>query len=162
MPLSHINEANEPTMVDVGAKAVSRRTACAEATLQFPDGVLEQLRDTESGAADKELHSRKGPVHQTAILAGIMAAKKTSELIPLCHLIPLENCSITIEQKGANQLRLRCEVCASHKTGVEMEALTGVSVAALTIYDMCKALSHGIEIQQIRLVSKTGGKKDIQ
>ncbi len=161
MPLSHINEANQPAMVDVSAKAVTRRTACAEASLLFPDGVLEQLRDTESGA-DKELHSRKGPVHQTAILAGIMAAKKTSELIPLCHLIPLENCSISIEQEGYNQLRLRCEARASHKTGVEMEALTGVSVAALTIYDMCKALSHGIEIQQIRLVSKTGGKKDIQ
>lgn len=156
MELSHINENNQPAMVDVGDKDVTQRTATAQAVVILPPGVLEQL--TQSG--DAEFQSRKGPVIQTAILAGIAAAKKTSELIPLCHLIALENCKVEIGMSGADKLRVLCTVRASHKTGVEMEALTGATLAALTIYDMCKALSHGIVIDDVRLIEKTGGKSD--
>ncbi len=91
-----------------------------------------------------------------------MAAKKTHELIPFCHPLGLENCTVEIEDQGPAGIRIRCRVSIHHRTGVEMEALTGVSVAALTIYDMCKALSHNIEIRRVRLVEKTGGKRDFK
>ena len=97
---------------------------------------------------------------QTAILAGIMAAKKTSDLIPLCHPLPLDNCKIDIEPLENQRVKILCSATTDHKTGVEMEALTGASVAALTLYDMCKALSHDIRIVDTRLISKTGGKRD--
>ncbi|MFA6244223.1 MAG: cyclic pyranopterin monophosphate synthase MoaC, partial [Candidatus Hydrogenedentales bacterium] len=107
-----------------------------------------------------DLQTKKGPVVQTAILAGIMAAKKTSELIPLCHAIALEDCAITIAFDANGELLIECRVVATHKTGVEMEALTGATVAALTVYDMCKALSHDIVIKETRLLEKHGGKSD--
>ena len=96
----------------------------------------------------------------TAVIAGVMAAKKTHELVPFCHAIALESCKIVVDWSGAREITMRCAVRATHKTGVEMEALTGATVAALTIYDMCKALTHGIRIKEVALVSKTGGKRD--
>lgn len=157
MTLSHINADNQPVMVDVGDKAVTQRTATAQAVMAFPPGILDQIKASGGG----EFQSRKGPVFQTAILAGIMGAKKTSELIPLCHQIPLENCAIDIHAEGPNQLHIRCTARATHRTGVEMEALTGVTVAALTVYDMCKALTHEITISEVRLLEKRGGKRDV-
>ncbi|MBT8101047.1 MAG: cyclic pyranopterin monophosphate synthase MoaC, partial [Gammaproteobacteria bacterium] len=108
-----------------------------------------------------EINSKKGPVFATAIIAGVMAAKKTHELIPFCHPLGLEKCDISIRLDG-NKAKVRCRCKVRHKTGVEMEALTGASVAALTIYDMCKALSHDIVISDTRLLSKSGGKQDFE
>lgn len=149
---SHLDASGAPAMVDVGAKAVTRRTARAEARVWLPAEVRERF---EGG----DIRGPKGPVFHTAVLAGVLAAKKTDQLIPLCHSLPLDDCKITIAMEG-EEARIECAVAASHKTGVEMEALTGASVAALTLYDMCKALSHGIEIRSVRLLEKTGGKKD--
>ncbi len=157
MTLSHLNDKNQPGMVDVGDKDVTRRTARAQAIVAFPPGLLEQLDRT----GEHELQSRKGPVIHTAILAGIAAAKRTGELIPLCHIIPLENCTIDVQIDGSDKLIVHCSARATHKTGVEMEALTGAAVAALTIYDMCKALSHDIVISDVRLLEKSGGKRDV-
>ena len=152
--LTHVDEANRPTMVDVGDKAVTTRTASARARVVFPvDAVV------QSGEA---LRTKKGPVFDTAIIAGVMAAKRTHDLIPFCHPLPLEDCKIEIAWGAPNEVVIECSVRATHKTGVEMEALTGASVAALTIYDMCKALTHGIEIRDVALLSKTGGKRDYQ
>jgi cyclic pyranopterin monophosphate synthase len=152
--LTHVDKANRPTMVDVGDKAVTTRTASARARVVFPADALVQ-----SGEA---LRTKKGPVFDTAIIAGVMAAKRTHDLIPFCHPLPLEDCKIEIAWGAANEVVIECSVRATHKTGVEMEALTGASVAALTIYDMCKALTHGIEIRDVALLSKTGGKRDYQ
>jgi len=152
--LTHVDSANRPTMVDVGDKKVTTRTATARTSVVFPADVL---ADREAGT---ELKTKKGPVFETAIIAGVMAAKRTHELIPFCHPIPLENCEITIEWGDRDEVVIECAVRATHKTGVEMEALTGASVAALTVYDMCKALSHGIRITETKLVEKTGGKRD--
>jgi len=154
MRLTHLNAANQPTMVDVGDKAVTHRIAEAEARVLLPVEVAKALK--KSGH-----RTRKGPVFDTAILAGVMAAKRTSEVIPFCHPLPLEHCSIEIEARG-NALRIRCRVETHHKTGVEMEALTGVTVAALTIYDMCKALSHRIRIGPVQLLRKSGGRRDVK
>jgi cyclic pyranopterin monophosphate synthase len=150
--LTHLDSRNRPAMVDVGAKEVTRRVACAEARLCLPPEVAAALR--RSGHRTK-----KGPVFDTAIVAGVMGAKRTHELIPFCHPLPLDNCAIAIEERQG-EIVIRCEVSVHHRTGVEMEALTGASIAALTIYDMCKALSHDIEITSVRLVHKTGGKQD--
>jgi cyclic pyranopterin phosphate synthase len=150
--LTHVTGDGQPTMVDVGAKAVSARTATAESRLRLPAPVARALR--EAGYA-----TAKGPVFHTAIVAGTMAAKRTHELIPFCHPLGLEKCRITIEPHG-DELVVRCEVGVHHRTGVEMEALTGASIAALTIYDMCKALSHEIVIADTRLLAKSGGKSD--
>jgi cyclic pyranopterin phosphate synthase len=139
-------------MVDVGDKAVTRRRAVAAATIVFPDDTIH-----ESG---EELRTKKGPVFDTAIIAGVLAVKKTSELIPFCHPIPLEDCKIDIRWKSACEVVIECSVQATHKTGVEMEALTGAATAALTVYDMCKALSHDIRIADVRLLAKSGGKRD--
>jgi cyclic pyranopterin monophosphate synthase len=151
---SHIDASNAPTMVDVGGKAVTARTATAETRVRFPADVAAALRA-------KQFSTSKGPVFHTAIIAGTMAAKRTHELIPFCHPLGIESCKIAVEMDGDDAL-IRCTVSVHHKTGVEMEALTGASVAALTIYDMCKALSHDIAIVQTRLVEKRGGKSDIQ
>jgi cyclic pyranopterin phosphate synthase len=151
---THLDERRQPAMVDVGAKAVSHRTAVAEARVRFPPAVAEALR--ESG-----FETSKGPVFQTAIIAGTMAAKRTHELIPFCHPLGIENCRVDIEMDGRNEALIRCSVGVHHKTGVEMEALTGASIAALTVYDMCKALSHEIVIAELRLVEKHGGKRDV-
>ncbi len=150
---SHLDSDNRPTMVDVSSKSITKRIATAEVKVILPPQVLEHIRDDE-------LQSKKGPVLQTAILAGIMGAKKTSDLIPLCHPLPLENCEIKMHFNDQKELVVRCTADTSAKTGVEMEALTGASVAALTIYDMCKAFSHDITITDLRLISKSGGKKD--
>ena len=153
--LSHIDDANQPTMVDVGDKTATDREARARTIVNLPPSVLAAL-DGE------EIETKKGPVFSTAIIAGVMAAKKTHELIPFCHPLGLENCKITIVIGGVDgdQAIINCTCRVHHKTGVEMEALTGASVAALTIYDMCKALSHDIVIGETRLMSKTGGKQD--
>jgi cyclic pyranopterin phosphate synthase len=146
-------------MVDVGDKAVTDRIAEAQAEVYLPATVARALR--RSGHRTK-----KGPVFDTAILAGVMAAKRTAELIPFCHPLALENCQVSIGFKartaGSAVLVVRCRASIRHKTGVEMEALTGAAVAALTVYDMCKALSHDIRIQRLRLLSKSGGRRTFQ
>ncbi|NNM67102.1 MAG: cyclic pyranopterin monophosphate synthase MoaC [Spirochaetales bacterium] len=150
---SHV-EGNNPHMVDVGDKLVTSRTATARATVYLPLPIVSQLQ--QGG----ELHGPKGPIFQTAIIAGIQAAKRTWELIPMCHPIPMENCKISCRIISETEVEIDCTAKATHKTGVEMEALTGASVAALTLYDMAKALSHAIEIRSVVLVQKTGGKSD--
>lgn len=152
--LTHVAADGNPTMVDVTAKAVTLRTAVAESRVRFPSAVAGALR--ESGFATK-----KGPVFHTAIIAGVMAAKRTHELIPFCHPLGLERCDVAIEM-NSDEAVVRCTVSVHHKTGVEMEALTGASVAALTIYDMCKALSHELVIAETRLLEKQGGKRDVR
>jgi cyclic pyranopterin phosphate synthase len=157
--LTHLSAGNRPTMVDVSYKALTHRIAEAEAHVRLPKAVAQALR--ESGH-----RTHKGPVFDTAILAGVMAAKRTAELIPFCHPLPLEHCEVTVGfapggGNGGCILQVRCRVEVHHKTGVEMEALTGASVAALTIYDMCKALSHDIRIERVRLLSKRGGRRSV-
>lgn len=152
--LSHIDEHNRPTMVDVSGKQETDRSAHARSYVEFPPEVVAVL---EGG----DIHTAKGPVFATAIVAGVMGAKRTHELIPFCHPLGLSDCRIDIRLDEARKravIDCRCKV--RHRTGVEMEALTGASVAALTVYDMCKALSHGIRITETRLVAKTGGKRD--
>lgn len=151
--LTHVSDDGMPRMVDVGSKAVTARSATARATVRLPEAAASLLRGGK-------LQSKKGPVLETAIIAGTMAAKRTSELIPFCHPLPIENCRVTAELVGERTVEIRCTVTVHHKTGVEMEALTGASVAALTVYDMCKSVSHEIVIEQTRLVSKSGGKSD--
>ena len=150
---SHLDKDNQPTMVDVSGKAVTARTAHASARVILPPAVREAI-------SGDEIHTPKGPVFQTAIIAGTMAAKRTHELIPFCHPLGLESCKIAITLDDDGNASIDCRVRVQHKTGVEMEALTGASVAALTIYDMCKALSHDMVIDALRFVSKTGGKSD--
>lgn len=151
---SHLDPQNRPAMVDVGDKAVTRRTAHAVAIVSLPSELAALLQDGE-------INGKKGPIFQTAVLAGVMGAKKTSELIPLCHPLPLDDCQIEISADPArNEVTIHCRVETHAKTGVEMEALTGATVAALTVYDMTKAVSHSIEIKQVRLLEKTGGKSD--
>lgn len=152
--LTHVDAANRPTMVDVGEKDVTVRTARARATVVFPPDVVE---DQQTGM---ELRTKKGPVFDTAVIAGVMAAKRTAELIPFCHPIALEDCQVSVDWGAPGEVVIECAVRATHKTGVEMEALTGATAAALTVYDMCKALSHGIRISEVKLLAKTGGKRD--
>jgi len=142
-------------MVDVGAKEISRRTATAQSIVCLPQSVMQHF-------ADGDIRTKKGSVFQAAVIAGIMAAKKTSELIPLCHCLPLDDCKIDIGFNEKSELEITCTTAVSAKTGVEMEALVGASVAALTIYDMCKAMSHEITIRETRLISKKGGKHDFE
>lgn len=151
--LSHVNDSNQPQIVDVSHKEVTRRTALARSIVSLTPEISELLQDGD-------IASKKGPVFQTAIIAGVMAAKRTSELIPLCHTIALEDCQIDIQLNDSHDAVIMCTATAHHKTGVEMEALTGASVAALTVYDMCKALSSQIIIRETRLLEKRGGKKD--
>ena len=152
--LSHIDERNRPAMVDVSEKAPTLREARAQSVVVLPDVVLQAL-------SGDEIQTRKGPVFATAIIAGVMAAKRTHELIPFCHPIGLEKCSIDVRVDGDRAV-IECTCRVHHRTGVEMEALTGAAVAALTIYDMCKALSHDIVISETRLLDKTGGKSDFR
>jgi cyclic pyranopterin phosphate synthase len=146
---THVRQG-QPTMVDITAKSPNRRTAVAEARVELGAEIIGKF-------SNNELHGPKGPVFQTAIIAGTMAVKKTSELIPFCHPLPVENCEFQIIPNDTG-LTIRCEVSTTGKTGVEMEAMTGASVAALTVYDMCKAMNKAIRIQDLRLISKTGGK----
>jgi cyclic pyranopterin monophosphate synthase len=152
--LSHVNEKNEAAFVDVSAKAVTKRTATASATVHLPAAVLDAVKDGE-------IMGPKGPVLQTARIAAIMAVKQTPALIPMCHPLPIEGCDVHFTFAGA-EVSAELTVSTTAKTGVEMEALTGASVAALTIYDMCKALSHEMVIGDIRLVQKQGGKRDVR
>jgi cyclic pyranopterin phosphate synthase len=156
--LSHVSAGNRPQMVDVGAKPVTPRMAHAVAVVVLPPGLAALLKDGE-------IPSAKGPIFQAAILAGIMGAKRTSELIPLCHPLALDDCKVEIEARpagpdGSVEVEVHCRARTQARTGVEMEALTGATVAALTLYDMGKHASHGIVIRDIRLLEKTGGKKD--
>ena len=150
--LSHIDESGNASMVDVSNKQASVRTATASGKVIFPPNVFETL-------AAKDFLGHKGSIIQTAVIAGIQAVKKTSDLIPLCHQLNLSKIQIDITPVE-NALQINCTVKCNEQTGVEMEALTGVSVSALTIYDMCKALSHDIKISEIQLEQKTGGKND--
>ena len=142
-------------MVDVGEKRVTKRIAKARSIIVVDDEILAQFEG-------KDIQTKKGPVFQTAIIAGVMGAKKTSDLIPLCHSLGLDNCQVTIHINAAKEIVVDCTASLSGKTGVEMEALTGATVAALTIYDMCKAFSHNIIIKETKLMEKRGGKSDFR
>ncbi len=148
--LSHLDQAGKADMVDVGGKPETVRIAVAEGSVLMAPETLALIRDG---------NAKKGDVIGTARLAGIMAAKQTSSLIPLCHPLALTKVSVTIEERGdGNGLRVEASARLTGRTGVEMEALTAVSVACLTIYDMAKAADKRMEIGEIRLLSKTGGK----
>jgi cyclic pyranopterin monophosphate synthase len=151
--LTHIDPAGRPAMVDVSDKVVTRREATAECRVRFPAEVAAQLH--ASG-----LKSAKGGIVETAIIAGTMAVKRTHELIPFCHPLPIDGCRISVEWASERDLRIECMVRTTHRTGVEMEALTGANIAALTVYDMCKALSHRIVIGPAKLLGKRGGRRD--
>lgn len=140
-------------MVDVSDKVSTTREAIAECRVKFPAGIAEQLRK-------QDLRSAKGGIVETAIIAGTMAVKRTHELIPFCHPLPIDGVRIGIDWHDVRTLRIECAVRTVHRTGVEMESLTGATVAALTVYDMCKALSHAIVIGPAKLVGKRGGKRD--
>ena len=151
---SHVDAKNQPAMVNVGEKQVTRRTAHAVAVVSLPEQLAALLKDGE-------IATKKGPIFHTAILAGVMGAKRTSDLIPLCHPLGLDDCQIEILPDTTHrEVAIHCRVVTHGKTGVEMEALTGATVAALTLYDMGKAVSHGIVIRDVRLLEKTGGKRD--
>ena len=150
--LSHIDEKGNPMMVDVSAKSSTRRVARAQAIMTLGPEIMAAIRD-------QELITKKGPVFQTARLAGVMGAKRTADLIPLTHPIGLEDCQVNIRTVGG-RVHIESAVVTTGKTGVEMEALTAVTLAALTIYDMCKALSQEMVVEEVRLLEKTGGKKD--
>jgi len=155
MTFSHLDKEGNPTMVDVSEKQVSRRSATARSIVSLPVEVLEQL-------SNGDIQTKKGSVFQTAVIAGIMAAKKTGDLIPLCHPLGLDNCKIDIHLNELQEVVIDCTATITAKTGVEMEALVGASIAALTVYDMCKALSHDIVIRETKLMEKTGGKRDFR
>jgi len=148
--LSHVNEKGNAAMVDVSQKADTLRIAKAQAEIIFPENLNALFQNNE-------YQSPKGPVFQTARIAGIQGVKQTSSLIPLCHPLPITGIDIQIE-KTESGARILCTVKTFGKTGIEMEALTGASVAALTIYDMCKAMSFEMEIGGVRLLEKSGGK----
>ncbi|MGK0390646.1 MAG: cyclic pyranopterin phosphate synthase [Maribacter sp.] len=150
---THLKSDGQVNMVDVGDKIITKRTAKARALVQVSDEVLACF-------TNNDLQTKKGPVFQTAIIAGIMGSKKTSELIPLCHPIGLNKCDLNIRINDENEIEIIGETSINSKTGVEMEAMTAVSVAALTIYDMCKSFGHDIVIKDIRLLEKRGGKSD--
>ena len=148
--LTHLDERGRPRMVDVGGKAVTHRTARAQCSVAFP-------ADAARHFAENDFSTAKGPVFHTAIVAGVLAAKRTHELIPFCHPLGLEDCNIEITMHG-DEAVIDCRVSLHGRTGVEMEAMTGASIAALTVYDMCKSLSKGLVIRETRLIEKTGGK----
>ena len=148
--LTHLDEAGRANMVDVGWKPDTEREAIARGFVSMLPETLKLIRD---GLV------KKGDVLATARLAGIMAAKQTSQLIPLCHPLPLNQVEVDLDlDDGRCGVRISATAKTTAKTGVEMEALTAVSVAALTLYDMCKSVDRGMRIQDIRLVKKTGGK----
>ena len=150
MTLSHLDAAGRPRMVDVGQKSVTERTAVAEGAIRM---AREALAEVERNAGPK------GDVLTTAELAGVMAAKRTAELIPLCHPLPLDHVAVDVSlDPTLPGVRVRATVRATARTGVEMEALTAVAVALLTVYDMVKAADRGMEIGEIRLLEKAGGK----
>jgi len=150
---THLDEKGNPSMVDVSDKKITERTAHARSLVVLSEEILAFFEGNE-------IQTKKGPVFQTAIIAGVMAAKKTSDLIPLCHPLGLDSCKVNIHLNEDRAVQIDCIAKITSKTGVEMEALTGASVAALTIYDMCKAFSHDIIIKETKLIEKTGGKSD--
>ena len=152
--LSHVSKDNRPQMVDISKKKVGTRFAHAQARVWIPTEVKMCFKDGD-------IQSKKGPVFHTAILAGTMAIKNTAQVIPFCHSIKIESCSVDLQVQG-DEVIIDCRVLTTEKTGVEMEALHGACVAALTFYDMCKALSHEMRIKEVRLVEKTGGKSDFK
>lgn len=152
---THLSDKNQPKMVDVGEKKVTKRKASAKATVFLGEEIMSHF-------SDKELNTKKGPVFQTAIIAGIQAVKKTSDIIPMCHPLLLQGIEIDIQVIDKEHIEIICTVKLEGKTGVEMEALTGASVAALTVYDMCKAISQKMVIKEVKLLEKTGGKSDIK
>jgi len=151
---SHIDKDNKPKMVNVIDKKITKRTAVARANMFLGKEIVELLNGSE-------IHTKKGPVFQTAIIAGVQAVKKTSDLIPMCHPLPLDGIDIDIQFLDKEAIQILCTVEMEGKTGVEMEALTGASIAALTVYDMCKAISQKMIIQELMVLKKTGGKSDI-
>jgi len=151
---THIDSTGNPTMVDVSAKEITKRIAKAQAIVDVGKEIISQIEGNE-------LITKKGPVFQTAIIAGVMGAKNTSALIPFCHPIGLEDCQVKIRVKG-KKIIIDTTAAITSRTGVEMEALMAASIAALTVYDMCKALSHHIVIENIKLMEKKGGKKDFK
>lgn len=151
---THIDQSGNPKMVDVSKKKITRRVARARAVVRLGKEIMQRIRGNE-------LITKKGPVFQTAIIAGVMGAKKTAEFIPFCHPLELNDCQVRISAKKGKVI-IDTEAKTTARTGVEMEALTAAAVAALTIYDMCKALSHNITVQSIQLMEKTGGKKDFK
>ena len=152
---THLDTKGNPSMVDVGEKSITHRSATARSIVVVDDEIMQQFEN-------EDIFTKKGSVFQIAIIAGVMAAKKTGDLIPLCHPLGLDNCQISVKIIAKNEIEILCTASLKGKTGVEMEALTGASIAALTIYDMCKALSHNIVIKETRLIEKTGGKKDFK
>ena len=152
---THLDADGNPSMVDVSEKKITKRIARAQAIVVLNDEILSHFEHND-------IKTKKGSVFQTAIIAGVMGAKKTGDLIPLCHHLGMENCQIDIFLNEKREVVIDCTASVTAKTGVEMEALTGATVAALTIYDMCKAFSHDIEIQSVKLMEKTGGKRDFR
>ena len=152
---THIGDKNQPKMVNVGDKQITKRKATAKATMFLGQEIISHFQNDE-------LITKKGPVFQTAIIAGIQAVKKTSELIPMCHPLLINGVDIDIEIFDTEHIEILCTVAIEGKTGVEMEALTGVNIAALTVYDMCKAISQKMIIKEVKLLEKSGGKSDIK
>ena len=152
---SHLNEKNNPKMVNVSDKKITKRTAIAKATMFLGEEIITHFNNDE-------LITKKGPVFQTAIIAGIQGVKKTSEIIPMCHPLLINGVDININIINSEHVEVLCEVIIEGKTGVEMEALTGVNITCLTIYDMCKSISQDIIIKEVKLLEKTGGKSDIK
>lgn len=151
---THLDKAGNASMVDISGKQTTVRTAIAISTVFLGEQIIQHLKDGE-------LVTKKGAVFQTAIIAGIMAAKKTSDLIPMCHPLGLTDCKITIQPINKEEVEIRSTCKVLGKTGVEMEALTAASVSALTVYDMCKSFGHHIIIKETKLLRKTGGKSDV-
>jgi cyclic pyranopterin phosphate synthase len=152
---SHLNKKNNPKMVNVSDKKITKRTAITKATMFLGDEIISHF-------INDELITKKGPVFQTAIIAGIQGVKKTSELIPMCHPLLINGVAIDVNITDAEHIEVLCKVTIEGKTGVEMEALTGVNIACLTIYDMCKSISQKMVIKEVKLIEKTGGKSDIK
>ena len=151
--VSHLDKKNNPIMVNVGNKDITKRIAEAEGEIVFDKLTYKKIEN---------LKSKKGSIKNIAIVAGIMGAKETSRIIPLCHNIPIDSVNVEITKNAKmNSLKVYAKVQTSSKTGVEMEALTAVAISCLTIYDMCKYLNKKIEIKNIKLVRKTGGKSNV-
>lgn len=151
---THLNKKNQPKMVNVGDKTITKRTAIARTEMFLGEEIINCFDN-------KELTTKKGPVFQTAIIAGIQAVKKTAELIPMCHPLMINGVDIDIEIIDNEHIEIICKVEIEGKTGVEMEALTGANITALTVYDMCKSISQKMVIKELKLIRKTGGKSDI-
>ena len=152
---SHLNPKGNPKMVNISDKKITKRTAIAKASMFLGSVIISHF-------TNDELITKKGPVFQTAIIAGIQGVKKTSELIPMCHPLLINGVDIDIKIINSEHIEVLCEVTIEGKTGVEMEALTGANITCLTIYDMCKSISQEMVIKEIKLLKKTGGKSDIK